>query len=468
MKRSMFLLAISMLSVAYSQTPEAGDDPDEVDSTGILSYIEDLPDPANEEDPFRKIPFVEVIEETRLGKCQDVGFDSDDCETFEWSAPFLPQKMATDAEKVIVDAWFRYESRAVMRTNLEIGAAHPLLACTIGGLDLYWLIKEGEIFIPPEEFCDGKPMAIFNECFWECDFNLFQSTCPEAKPGCGDCINERLKTAKEHYPEYANDYYETVLTDVYGTLTLAGGLNWRENMMPGSGALTVPIMTLNPAEATQTVTTLLSEIIPDAAKDDPRALTYYSQSGALNNPCLAALPGLALGLPSLPGAFDPTAPGIPVLEMFKPDLSDREDAGETWKRTVSLLVNWDEEALYPKYTRAEGPLANMFGGDDAKNGLLLPLQYACLGATTFFQVSETFLEVAPLIHRPVVRMTTCWIPDTIIPGLTVAPNTPHVVTLEGPRFHTEWATVPEGYAIPNVEGTPQLNPGDMLDNLGDF
>lgn len=467
MKRSMFLLAISVLSVALAQTAPDGEDPDEVDTTGILSYIEDLPDPANEEDPFRKVPFVEVIEETRLGKCQEVGFDSDECETFEWSAPFVPETLATDAEKVIVDAWFRYESRAVMRTNLEIGAAHPLLACTIGGLDLYWLIKEGSIFIPPEEFCDGKGPAVFNACFWACDFNIFQSECPDAKPGCGDCINEGLERAQEHYPKYAKDYFETVITDVYGTLSAAGGLNWRESMVPGSGALTVPVMTLNPVTGYETVADFTTRILPEAIQEDPRAVDYYSQAGALNDPCATAMPGLQVGLPGLPGAFDPTAPGLAGLEMFKRELADREDAGDTWKRTVSLLFNWDEEALYPQYTKADGILGNMFGGEEAKGGLLTPLQYACLGAATFFQVSEKF-EPAPLVHRPVIRVTTCWIPGTIFPGLTVAPNTPHIVTLTGPRFHTEWATVPEGYAIPNVKGTLQLNPGEMLSNMGDF
>lgn len=256
MKRLTYPLLLTSLlwfSPALAQAG-GGDDPDTVDTTGILSYIEDLPDPANDEGIVRKVPFVEVIEEERLANCQDVGFDSDACETFEWSSPFFPEGVATGAEETIVDAWFRYETRVHMRTALEIGAFHLLLACTLGGIDIFTLVREGTLFVPPNEFCDDKTLSVFNECFLECDFNLLQSQCPEAKPGCGNCIKEHLRLAQEHYPVYYGDYVQTVLTEVVVPLQAAGALNWRESAVPGSGALVAPIMSLNPETVLDVIT----------------------------------------------------------------------------------------------------------------------------------------------------------------------------------------------------------------------
>ena len=225
--------------------------------------------------------------------------------------------MATGAEETIVDTWFRYETRVHLRTALEIGAFHPLLACSIGGIDLFTLVREGTLFVPPDEFCDDKPLSVFNECFLECDFNLLQSQCPEAKPGCGDCIKEHLKTAQEHYPVYYRDYVQTVLTDVVVPLQAAGALNWRESAVPGNGALVAPIMSLDPETVLDVITDFNTRIIPEAVAEDPRAAVYYSQAGILNDPCLTSFPDLGVGLPGLPGAFDPTAPGLAALEMYK-------------------------------------------------------------------------------------------------------------------------------------------------------
>ena len=461
MKRFKYLmLVISLLwfGTALAQD-DGGDDLDTVDTTGVLSYIEDLPDPANDEGLVRKVPFVEVIEEERLANCQDVGFDSDACETFEWSSPFFPEGVATGAEETIVDAWFRYETRVHMRTALEIGAFHPLLACTLGGIDIFTLVREGTLFVPPGEFCDDKPLSVFNECFLECDFNLLQSQCPEAKPGCGDCTKEHLRLAQEHYPVYYRDYVQTVLTEVVAPLQAAGALNWRESAVPGTGALVAPIMSLSPKTVLDVVTDFNTRIIPDAIAQDPRAAVYYSQAGLLNDPCRASFPGLGIGVPGLPGAFDPTAPGLATLEMFKREMADRESAGDTWKRTLNLLLTWNEDELYPKYTRPEGYFSNLFGGEPSKLGVMTPLQHACLGEATFFMVYEKLADVTVLAHRPIVRPTVCWI--DFIPAVTAAPNTPHIITLADTRFHTEWAAVPEGYAIPRVKGVPLPGPNDL-------
>lgn len=463
MKPSKFLLlAVSLLGVA---TAQQGDDPDTVDTTGILSLVEDLPEPGNDEGPFRNVPFVEVIEENRLAKCQEVGFDSAQCQTFEWTSPFLPSSVATDAEISIAEAWFRFETRSHARLLLEIGAAHPILACTLGSLDLFWLVYKGELFVPPDEFCDDQGPALFNECFFECDLNLLQSQCPDAKPGCGECIEEGIERAYEHMPTYYTDYVADITKNVVLPLHAAGGLNWREGPQPGSGALTVPINSFNPADTVNVLKELATNIIPEHIGEDPRVATYFTQPGVLNDYCRRSMAGLGIGFLSLPGQrFNPTAPGVPKFEMLKREFADRESAGDTWKRTIAMLLTWDDAAIYPKYTKGEGIFSNIFSGEDSKLGLAMPLAYACLGYTTFFQVYEKLTDVVVMAHRPAVRLTTCWIES--IPGLTIAPGTPHIITTAYPRFHTDWVSVPEGYAIPRVEGVPQANVEEITSNVG--
>ncbi len=87
------------------------------------------------------------------------------------------------------------------------------------------------------------------------------------------------------------------------------------------------------------------------------------------------------------------------------------------------------------------------------------LQHACLCEATFFVIYEKLADVTVLVHRPIVRPTICWI--DFIPSLTTAPNTPHIITLADTRFHTDWAAVPEGYAIPHVKGVPLPGTNDL-------
>ena len=93
MKRFKYLLLlISLLWLGVSFAQEGGDDLDTVGTTGILSYIEDLPDPANDEGLVRKVPFVEVIEEARLANCQDVGFRLGRVRNLRVEQPLFPRR----------------------------------------------------------------------------------------------------------------------------------------------------------------------------------------------------------------------------------------------------------------------------------------------------------------------------------------------------------------------------------------
>lgn len=454
MKRLIFLLASSLLTFTFAQTD---DHTGEVTSDGVLSAVEDLPALGSDEGLTRQTPFVEVIHKQGLESCREAGFDQDACPDFEWSMPFMPSSQATDAEIAIAEAWFRLETRAFHRTLLEIGAAHPALACTLGGLDLFWLVYTGEIFFPAEEFCDGKSVALFPPCFWECDFNVFETQCPEAKPGCSDCVDEGVKTAWDHIQkEYYPAYQETVAKSVVGKLTAEGGLLWSSDPLLTDGSLVVPIADLT--NIPNVLNDVATSLIPEGVKLDPRAATYYTQTAAPppqgDIGCRRALLlGSKLGLIRLPGqGIDPLAPGLPELEELKRTLADRESAGETYKRTLMMPLKWSETEIYPKYTEGNGVLSNIFSGEDARFGTADPGVYACLGYATFFQVYQKLLDPVITISRPITRPTLCWI--DYIPGITIVPKLPELMIWANPRWHTEWAAVPEGYDIPRVKGKP--------------
>ena len=91
--------------------------------------------------------------------------------------PFIPRQLANNVEDAVVDAWLRYETRTNHRVLLEIGAHKGILACTIGALDLRWLMYKDQLFVPPDEFCDGG-FNIIPNCFLACDIPL--SFCPQS------------------------------------------------------------------------------------------------------------------------------------------------------------------------------------------------------------------------------------------------------------------------------------------------
>ena len=190
MYKLLCLVLVSALSLAAAQIPSVPNPvalpapEDDVQSELVLSFIEDNPGVNNDEGPYRKTPFVEVIHEPALQECLDVGMDQAECPEFEWSLPFIPSDLTYEAEEVVAFEWFRLEMRTKHRINLEIGAGLPVINCVLGGIDLLWLIFDGNLFFPPEEFCDGKGVQIIPNCFVACDLNILQSICPRAK---GDC-----------------------------------------------------------------------------------------------------------------------------------------------------------------------------------------------------------------------------------------------------------------------------------------
>jgi hypothetical protein len=143
-----YLVILFFCSVALAQ----------VESSGVTSYTEDLPQPG-----------IEVLHKELLAECKEQNFDQDLCPTFEWSVPFIPAELATQTEEVIASEWFRLETRAYWRAMLETGAVHPLAACILGGVDLLWFFYSGNLFFPASEFCDDFTPGLLTNCAFSCD-----------------------------------------------------------------------------------------------------------------------------------------------------------------------------------------------------------------------------------------------------------------------------------------------------------
>ena len=442
------LVSVCLLVSASAQTE------DDVTTDGVLSFIEDSAALDGAEGIYRATPFVEVIYEPGFEECVKVGFDQDECPEFEWSLPFIPATTATDAEKVLADEWFRFELRAKHRIGLEIGAGVPLLSCLVGAIDIYWLIFKGDIFFPTDEFCDDKPLQIIPNCLLECDVPL--AFCPQANPACPVCIERGFATGMEHaMSAYYPEYLEAVYTKAVVPIAALGGLTWSSTPLVTDGALLAPVQSVeNVPDLLQDVA---NRLIKGGVQDDPRAATYYTQTAAMDVACRAALlVGTRTGLLRLPTeSFDPLQPGLLKLELRKRLLSDRESAGSTWKRTLTLLTGWDAEALHPKYTRSSSWAANFFFGEPSHLGAGTPTQAACLGQVAFFELYQKPADLVVATYHPITRRALCWVGPFI--GATLAPVPPKIMIFAGPRWHSDWVSVPEGYHIPRTEGEPDVS-----------
>ena len=461
MKTLQYLGLVSILAVSgltFAQLPTQ-DEEDEVQTDGVLSFIEDGPALGSDEGIYRQTPFVEVIHEPGFQECVDQGFDQAECPEFEWSLPFIPGTAATDAEQVVAYEWFRFELRAKHRIDLETGAGLPIVTCLLGGFDIFWLIFEGTPFFPADEFCDGKGVEIIPKCFFDCDLNILESVCPMPKASCAPCIDKGLRAGMEHamttyYPEYQQAVYERAVLP----LVALGGITWSSSPLVTDGALIAPVA--DPTEFPNLLLDVAEILIADGVEIDPRAAVYYTQTAALDEGCRRMLiAGTTLGLIPLPNEMEMsgTAPGLFKLEMHKRELASRESAGDTWRRTPTMITSFDGDQIYPRYAKSDGPLQNFFSGEESRLGTGLPGQAACLGLTTFFQMFQKTEVVIPYYH-PIIRRATCWLPDfPPLPSVTYAPLVPRLMVLTGPRWHTDWVTVPEGYHIPRAEGEPDVS-----------
>lgn len=133
---------------------------------------------------------------------------------------------------------------------------------------------------------------------------------------------------------------------------------------------------------------------------------------------------------------------------------------------AGLLEEPRDSAYYfqgPQFPRRPVPYAP--GEPDARHGglnekeetkrALQPatlLEYQQFGFVTLFEIRGAFrLELLFKLERGPYLMTACLIP---VPPFILPVPIPVPTPLQAPKASSDWPSVPEGYSIPNVEGTP--------------
>jgi hypothetical protein len=408
---------------------------------GVLSFIEDLPDPLSDEGLFRRIPFIEVLQLERFEACRDVGFDETACEQMEWSVPFVPEQVMNNFERALVRAWLRFELRSYHRHRVEIGMGTAelqtpiLLSCTAGVADRAWTLVTGEPIFPASEFCEG---ANFFNCA-ECSA-IFAPVCPNL--ACLKCMVEGYFRAQAKQLQYYADYLADVATAVATHLPTS---LWWELPLDGTGAIMTPIMDL----ATPLPGSLLL-MLREATEAEVIAPLYYLQTAAYlsdTNPTCQPIgmpKALLDALVMIPGyGYNADNPGIETLEAYKYRLSNRESVSEVRERHLSTqFAAYPPESMQQPFFARTGTY-----GTPAYDANSTPFMHACYGYSPLL-MTYAELDVIVEFKRPLYRTACVPIGNPLIPFPWF---------FAGFRMETDLVTVPEGYEIPYVQGVPLFN-----------
>lgn len=413
---------------------------------GMLSFVEDrvLINPqdiadATREDPRRVLPFIEVIHLDNFNQCLNSNFDQN-CPQFEWSVNFLERDNMTDFEEALVKAWLRFELRSYYRARLEAGQDVALIACNVGQIDMTWYTLTGEFLFPGSEFCDDYRGAyVLANCFFECSLPF--TLCPSPSSDCINCATRNFTRSllqdqmARYYPDYLSEVSQAI------TNHLPTALLWNN---PFNGAVIVPV-----ADISILLPSRMLESFREAANKEIIAPQYYFQTGADNLVCQPFMPNdLISVLVGVPGyGYNENSPGISTLEEVKKTLSSRESAGDTRKRFNEWIFG--KSHLLPKYDENGAGFFGI-GGKHAYDSLANPLTYSCFGFASIYQITskwETIIDSSKIT----TVMDACYVPP-FQASATVAFASP--MSFTGQRAHTALLTIPEGYEIPNVQGTP--------------
>ena len=126
------------------------------------------------------------------------------------------------------------------------------------------------------------------------------------------------------------------------------------------------------------------------------------------------------------------APGLAQLEELKRSLSKREGI-------FSRPVQWAD--VLGRGPEPQGP-----------SGAATPYEYAGVGQAVMLGLQSSFaVEVSP---RVPIFWRVCF--SESFPPVPVPVPVPMPLVLMAARVDTQWQSVPEGYAIANVLGTPQF------------
>lgn len=456
---------------------QATKEPSKDDPAYKLLHILSLPDQRLGTATKGKWPLVEVIDTTNLATwqksaaaCRQVqegtfkGKTPPDCPQYEWTVPFSLESESKDAGTGIRQAWQRFEERYWWRTQTSLNNATlvPLFCwagINMGGLstrsaqvqvtndpadvpaplsekvptstpqnklylDDYWPLPQ----VSASDFCDGlsfNPALMYfpGGCLYLFGVQLscVQGNSPVTGPGVSPIwfnsgeASRRVQSAMAHaattyYPQYQADALKELLPPKRKALFV---LPWRSHL-PGDGAIIAPVLNasvkLQPyLEMSKTAADALGSIYK------PLSPLYYFQN-------VKHIPALALL--GLPGRKDLVG-SPPTAWKF-----------EEFKRNL--------------------PPTN-------------PAFYDQFGYVTFFQTwnqFDTTIVPEPLTARPLRTLTFAaaaidtyidWRGVTPVPNPTAVLVPPYNLPFAGYRLHYTWASVPDGYEIPRVQGLPAFD-----------
>ena len=395
---------------------------------GRLSYIEPdaRPEILARGDPRRLATgFVELVHERNLELCRRSDYRN--CPQFEWNVPFMPEAVATKLERGLSEAWNRFNARTYWRIQTELGGqAAKLLNCTLGqtNFDLYLGAWDHEPIrnMPSKDFCDklepDLTLYIPSFCSLIDSFTFW------------DRVGQAYRHGLEHaMTTYYPQYWQQVLELIAKTIPLALWWDGVYPVLPGqtSGLVLQPIVST--PQPQQYV-----DLALEAQRHDPRGFAYMLARYPFVN-LLAGDVRSVLGeaVRRLPTETDRNgAPGLARLEELKRSLSKREGI-------FSRPVQW----------------ADMLGRGpepQGSSGAATPYEYAGVGQAVMLSLQSSFaVEVSP---RVPIFWRMCL--SESFPPVPVPVPVPMPLVLMAARVDTQWQSVPEGYAIANVLGTPQF------------
>ena len=391
------------------------------------------------------------------------------CPQHEWTVPLSLESESRDAATGIRRAWQRFEDRYWWRaqTNLNNTSMVPVncwLGLGLGGLDTrpatvrttvdrsdvpdvlagkiptstpennlyldsYWPLPR----VPPGDFCDGlhwkvNLMYLPGGCTYIFGVRTFclQGNDAVTGPGVapiyfnmgeaqGRVFDAMQHAATVYYPQYQADALAEMLPPKRKALFM---LPWNSHL-PGQGAMVAPVMN---QDVSLTQFTDLAQRAGDALGDvyRPTSPLYYFQS-------VKRLP--ALDVFSLPGRTDllGSPPSVWKFEEFKRTLGPSNPVYydlfgyATWFQTWNQL----DAAILPE-----------------------PLSARPLRTLTFFAGAiDHYVDFSGIHEVPVP--TGVLVPPYHLPFLNY-------------RVHYTWTSVPEGYDIPRVSGTPAFDYGPVV------
>lgn len=457
--------ALPVMPSIGAVNPQSTARPSEYDDTrAIVSLIDLRSDRLSTGRP----PFVEVTaleqlktynqnrDTCRQDEIAGRATDTARCPQYEWSVPYSLLSESQEAARGLRRAWGRFEDRYFWRAMVQLNnpsfyfancwiswgsgvkPAAPAVrthvpregvpAALNGKLDFFdedSQLRLDSYFplpqVPSSDYCDDLgpeflPFMFFpGFCFSVFGVQLF---CTDNYPqpiwfNREEAVNRVSRAVQHAHTKYLGEYQQDALAEILpGKRSLFLPLPWHSNL-PGDGAFIAPVMDPSAADPKPFVET--ATLARDRL-ENANALPYFFQA-AQRSPTLDLL--LA------PGSNQVlyTPPGWWQAEEFKRLLPPSNPLYQERIGYVSMFQAWNQI-----------------------DTLLLPdADLVSKGLRTL-----TYWAIALNINCDFAGCTAIPVPAPV-------PVEPYQLPFVGPRMHYGWVSVPEGYGIPRVKGTPLLD-----------